>query len=151
MNDAIHRATKAIDHNWPLVLGLTVAIGIMAVGWGCKATVKSPFDDAREVSRIQLTNEVEVYVARIQGAYKELDQKEQQIEAAINYITGMVESFGGPAVAGLLGPLGGAAGLAGLAGAAFNIKKKTVVVKTRGQEIKELRAQLNALKGGPTA
>ena len=67
---------KVLRHNQFLVTALVfiLVLGVWLVG--CNSTVKSPFNPERDVTRQQLQNEVEKYMADIELAFENLDKQD---------------------------------------------------------------------------
>ena len=113
--------TKIMDtitHNKALI----VAFGICAIlslwGYGCEPTTRSPFDYTKQVTRLQLDNQVKSYANDVNLAYSDL-QKQEQIRAAI-LNAGLVYAQGGG-----INPLGLACTLMGILGIGVAVDNRT--------------------------
>lgn len=116
---------RLLRHNQFLATALIIilVLGIWLVG--CDSTVKSPFNPERDVTRQQLQNEVDKYMADIELAFDDLDR--QDIFKQKLFEIGVVMAQGGT-----INPMGAGITLLGILGlgAVADNRKKDSIIKT---------------------
>ena len=96
---------------------------------GCESQVKSPFNPDRDVTRQQLQNEVDKYVADIELAFTDLDRQDIFKQKLFEF--GVVLAQGGT-----VNPVGAGITLLGILGVgavADNRKKDSVIRTMKGE------------------
>ena len=81
------------------VLGIVIALFVLAWFQGCQPKVTSMFEPGTKVTREILTSEVELFLARAQEKYSRLDQKDAlklllSEQAALVSKSGTINPFG---------------------------------------------------------
>lgn len=125
MKTVIEKVKTMLRHNQFLAMALIVviALGIWVVG--CESSVQSPFNPNRDVTRQQLHNEVDKYIADIELAFADLDK--QDIFKQKLFEIGVVLAQGGT-----VNPVGAGITLLGILGigACADNRRKDAVIKT---------------------
>jgi len=125
MRKLLEKIKVALRHNQ--FLAITLVIVLLLGVWliGCESQVVSPFNPERDVTRQQLQNEVEKYMADIELAFADLDK--QDIFKQKLFEIGVVMAQGGT-----VNPIGAGITLLGVLGlgAVADNRKKDSIIKT---------------------
>ena len=122
---------KALRHNQFLAVAVVVVIVLMVWLVGCDSTVTSPFNPDHDVTRSQLQNEVDKYMADIKLAFESLDK--QDLFKQKLFEVGVVMARGGT-----IDPIGAGITLLGILGigAVADNRKKDSIIKTLKNGVK---------------
>ena len=122
---------KALRHNQFLAVAVVVVIVLMVWLVGCDSTVTSPFNPDHDVTRNQLQNEVDKYMADIKLAFESLDK--QDLFKQKLFEVGVVMARGGT-----IDPIGAGITLLGILGigAVADNRKKDSIIKTLKNGVK---------------
>lgn len=127
----LNKIKKALRHNQFLTSAavIVVVLGVWLIG--CESKVQSPFNPERDVTRQQLQNEVDKYMADIELAYVDLDK--QDLFKQKLFEIGVVAAQGGT-----INPVGAGITLLGIlgVGAVADNRKKDSVIRTMKSERK---------------
>ncbi len=125
MKTVIEKVKTMLRHNQ--FLAMTVVIVLVLGVWliGCESSVQSPFNPNRDVTRQQLQNEVDKYIADIELAFADLDRQDIFKQKLFEF--GVVLAQGGT-----VNPVGAGIALLGILGfgAVADNRKKDSIIKT---------------------
>ncbi len=150
--DAIHKATKTIDHNRYAALGLLLAAGISAWLLGCSSRTLSLKPDlaeqGRKVTRLELKreaaeisagfdarraaylSEIQAFQARLEAARADLDRQDKLKRRIAQALPRLVAEVGAPPGLGsLLASALGVTGLAAGGGLLLDNRRKDKVIR----------------------
>lgn len=120
------KVLEFIRHYQGTVAAFVVCAALVVWGLGCQVTTENPFDPAEKVTQSELEAEVQLYVAKVQTAYDDIERQEAiraaLLEAGLAYAQG-----GGVNPIGLATTLMGIVGI----GAVYDNRKKDAVIKSK--------------------
>jgi len=129
MKNTLEKIKIALRHNQFLAFAamIVIVLGVWLIG--CESQVTSPFNPDRDVTRAQLQNEVDKYMADIELAFADLNRqdlfKQKLFEVGVIVVQG-----------GTVNPIGVGITLLGILGigAVADNRKKDSVIKTMQNE-----------------
>jgi len=126
-----NKLKKALRHNQFLTATAVIVVVLGVWLMGCESRVQSPLNPERDVTRQQLQNEVDKYVANIELAFADLDK--QDLFKQKLFEIGVVAAQGGT-----INPVGAGITLLGILGlgAVADNRKKDSVIRTMQSERK---------------
>ena len=127
----LEKIKTMLRHNQFLTTAVVIVVVLGAWLAGCASQVKSPFNPDRDVTRQQLQNEVDKYIADIELAFTDLDRQDLFKQKLFEF--GVVVAQGGT-----INPIGAGITLLGIlgVGAVADNRKKDSVIKTMQGERK---------------
>ena len=125
MKNLLEKIKVAFRHNQFLTFAVVIVVVLGAWLMGCESQVTSPFNPSHDVTRSQLNNEVEKYMADLELAYADLDK--QDLFKQKIFELGVVAAQGGT-----INPVGAGITLLGVLGigAVADNRKKDSIIKT---------------------